>query len=59
VSFEIDENGIPKSIHADAESEKGWTGAVTSVLPEWRFKPASKDGKSIAVPCTMDFIRGK
>jgi TonB family protein len=59
VTFEIDDNGIPKSIHADAESEKGWTSAVTSVLGEWRFKPASKDGKPIAVPCTMDFIRGK
>lgn len=59
VTFEIDENGIPKSLHADAESDKGWTSAVTSALADWRFTPASKDGKSIAVPCTMDFIRGK
>jgi TonB family protein len=59
VTFEIDQNGIPKSIHADAESDKGWTSAVTSVLGDWRFKPASKDGNPIAIPCTMDFIRGK
>ncbi len=59
VSFQIDENGIPKAIHADAENDKRWTSAVMSVIGEWRFKPASKDGKPVAVLCTMDFIRGK
>jgi tetratricopeptide (TPR) repeat protein len=32
---------------------------VIDILRDWRFHPGTKDGSPIAVPCVIEFVRGK
>ncbi|MGB6943640.1 MAG: TonB family protein [Bryobacteraceae bacterium] len=59
LTFDIDEKGAPANIRVDKASDDEWARNVTAALGEWKFTPASKDGKPVVASCTMEFVRGK
>ncbi len=59
LTFDIDEKGTPANIRVDKASDDEWARNVAAALAEWKFTPASKDGKPIVVSCIMEFVRGK
>jgi TonB family protein len=59
VSFEVDERGRPVNLHADKASDPEWEGKVLDAVKDWRFDPGVKDGKAIAVPCTVSVAMGR
>lgn len=58
LTFDIDEKGVPINIPIEEASNEGFSREVAAALRNWRFKPASQDGRPISVSCTMDFVRG-
>jgi TonB family protein len=59
VSFEVDESGKPVNLHADKSSDEKWERKMLAAVKDWRFEPGLKDGKAIAVPCTVSVAMGR
>jgi TonB family protein len=59
VSFEVDESGKPVNLHADKSSDQKWERKMLAAVKDWRFDPGVKDGKAIAVPCTVSVAMGR
>ena len=59
VSFEVDESGKPVNLHADKSSDEKWERKMLAAVKDWRFDPGLKDGKAIAVPCTVNVVMGR
>jgi TonB family protein len=59
VSFEVDERGKPVNVRADKTSDPEWEGKVLDAVKDWRFDPGMRDGKPIAVPCTLRVAMGR
>jgi len=57
-TFDIDEKGMPVNIRIDKSSDGEWARAVTEALKSWKFTPATENGRSVSVSCSMDFSRG-
>ena len=58
ISLDIDENGTPTNVRAEKSSSPMWElEIVRQVSQGWIFKPATKDGKPVAVHATLDFAR--
>src|SRR5579863_8395677 len=58
LSFDVDETGVPANIQVERSSYEVWDADAMEVLRNWRFAPGMKDGKTVAVPCTFDFVWG-
>ena len=58
VTFDIDENGLPRNLDAPEVSLDVWKEQAIALVREWRFTPAMKDGKPIAVRCTLNLVWG-
>jgi TonB family protein len=54
-TFMLDEHGEPGEFHV-ATSDTEIENAVVDALKEWRFIPAMKNGVTIAVAATVDFV---
>ncbi len=48
----IGENGVPRHI-CIVSGEPEWTKAVAEALREWRFEPATLEGRAVAVQFTL------
>ena len=59
LQFDVDESGRPANFDVLASSAPVWGPEAVAVASDWRFKPGTKDGKPIAVPCTLDLIWGQ
>lgn len=59
VSFEVDERGKPVNLRADKSSDPEWEGKVLDAVGDWKFDPGMRDGKPIAVPCTVSVVMGR
>ena len=59
VSFEVDESGKPVNLHTDRASDPQWERKILAAVKDWRFDPGLKDGKAIAVPCTVSVATGR
>jgi len=57
VTFDINEEGNAANIQVDRTSDDVWASEVIAALRQWKFKPGSKNGVPVSIPCTMDFIR--
>lgn len=58
VSFDINEKGMPESVHADHSSDSKLEHDAISAVQEWRFHPAMNGGNPISAKGTLDFILG-
>jgi TonB family protein len=59
ISFEVDPNGMARSVHADRSSDSKWEAEIVTALREgWSFQAGKKDGKPVAVRGRFDFVRG-
>jgi TonB family protein len=59
ISFEVDADGVARSVHVDRSSDPKWeTEIVTAFREGWRFQAGKKDGKPVAVRGWFDFVRG-
>jgi TonB family protein len=56
MSFDVDERGTPANIHVDKSSDPQWDTSVAEAAAQWRFKPATKDGKPVPVHATLTFM---
>ena len=54
--FDVDALGLPANFQVLAASAPMWGNEAIAVVRNWRFKPGSKDGKAVAVPCTLDLV---
>jgi TonB family protein len=59
LTFEINQEGAPVNLRIEKASNEDWSRDVAAALSKWRFTPASQDGRTISVSCTMDFVRGE
>jgi len=58
VGFDIDEQGRPSNIQVQTASDPMWGSQATDIVKEWRFKPGTKDGKPLPVPCSIELMWG-
>jgi TonB family protein len=58
LTFDVNEHGEAVNIKTEKSSDEGWARDAAAALRDWKFTPAQKDGASLSVPCTMDFVRG-
>lgn len=58
LSFDIDENGIPRNFEAPDASVEVWKNQAIALVRDWRFAPAMKDGKPIVARCTLNLVWG-
>ena len=54
--FDVDEHGHPANFQVLAASAPMWGNEAIAVVRQWRFKSGSKDGRAVAVPCTLDLV---
>jgi TonB family protein len=59
VKFDIDAKGDPVNFRIEKASDQGWARDVTAALSKWKFTPGSRNGRSVSLPCTVDFVRAK
>jgi TonB family protein len=58
ISCLIDEEGQPTAFRVEKSSAQSLDGDAMAFLRQWRFNPAMKDGKPVAVPATIDVAFG-
>ncbi len=54
VSLIVDEQGLPKNIKVVRSAGMGLDEKAVEAVAKWTFKPATKDGKPIAVPANVE-----
>ncbi len=54
----IDEKGVPTQFQIVSASENMWGQEAIPLLSDWRFKPATKDGKLVSVPAKFELAWG-
>ena len=59
VSFDVDENGIPRNFESPDASVGLWKNQAIALVSQWRFTPGLKDGKPISIRCTLDLAWGQ
>jgi len=59
LTFDVDETGVPANFRIPNASEPVWGSEATALVGEWRFKPATRNGIPISVPCTVDLVWGE
>jgi TonB family protein len=58
LSFVVNEQGRPIEIRVESDSDPMWGSQAEALVNDWRFKPGMKDGKPIAVACSVDLLWG-
>jgi TonB family protein len=58
VSFDVDENGVPRNFEVPEASVEIWKNQAVALVRDWRFTPGRKDGKPVAVRCTLALVWG-
>lgn len=58
ISCLIDEQGIPTAMRVEKSTAAILDSEAMRFLRQWRFSPAKKDGKPVAVPATIDVTFG-
>jgi hypothetical protein len=58
ISFDIDESGIPRHLSAVDSTDELWATQSMAFIREWRFKPASLDGKPMEARCVVGLTWG-
>jgi TonB family protein len=59
LQFEVNERGAPAKFQVLDASADLWGNEAIAVVRRWRFTPGTKDGKPVAVPCTVDLVWGQ
>jgi TonB family protein len=59
LQFEVNERGVPAKFQVLGASADLWGNEAIAVVRRWRFTPGSKDGRPVAVQCTVDLIWGQ
>ena len=49
VSMVVDENGVPRDVVVTKPAGNGFDEAAIAAVRQWRFEPALRDGKPVAV----------
>lgn len=58
VSFDVDDQGVPKNIRVTDASDEKSASEVTKMLTSWRFQPAMSGGRAVASHAAMTFAVG-
>lgn len=59
ISFDVNPEGVAGNLHIEKSSDPVSESEVIRIVRAWRFQPGSKDGQSVSVRCSMEFIKGK
>jgi TonB family protein len=59
ISFDVDENGIPRNFEAQDASADLWPNQAIALVNRWRFTPGMKDGKPVSARCTLELLWGQ
>lgn len=55
VRFVVDANGTPSHISVPAGVDSDLAAALRTAVSEWKFEPASLNGKPVATPVVLPF----
>jgi TonB family protein len=58
ISFDVDEQGRPVNLRVESASDASAENEGVQALRAWRFQPALKNGKPVAVRGTIEFVHG-
>jgi TonB family protein len=59
VSFDVDPDGMARSVRVDRSSDPKWEAEIVTAFREgWRFQAGAKNGNPVAVRGWFDFVRG-
>ena len=53
VTFIINADGSTTIVQATSEEDKYFAGHTALAIRDWRFKPATRDGRAVATRCTL------
>ncbi|HYL74249.1 MAG TPA: energy transducer TonB [Bryobacteraceae bacterium] len=56
LSLDIDETGRPVDVQVERYLDPILESDLTAAVKQWRFEPASKDGRPVTVHATLTFI---
>lgn len=59
ITFQVDTQGYPRDFHVLNSTDEIWNREAVELVTDWRFIPATKDGKAVEVPCTLRLVWGK
>ena len=57
ISFDVDQNGLAANLHIERSSNPAPESEVISIVRGWRFQPGVRNGESVSVRCTMEFVK--
>jgi TonB family protein len=57
--FEVDEAGHPVLIRVQEATQPIWGDEAVSIVRNWQFSPARKNGVPVRVLCTVDLVWGE
>ena len=58
ISLRIDEQGMPTASRVEKFSARSLDAEALAFVRQWRFSPAMKDGRPVAVPATIEAAFG-
>ena len=53
---EISKDGVPLNIRVVKSLDPGLDAKAVQALKQWRFRPAERNGESVSVPATIEFL---
>jgi TonB family protein len=59
LSFDVDEAGRPVRIRVQGATDPVLGDQAVSIVRRWQFSPATKDGRPVSTPCTVDLVWGE
>jgi len=59
ISFDVNPNGAAENLHIEKSSDPALESEAIGILRGWQFRPGTKDGQPISVPCTLEFVEGE
>jgi TonB family protein len=57
LSFDVEPNGEAANLHIENSSSPALESEVIRIVRGWRFRPGIKDGQTVSVPCTLEFVK--
>jgi TonB family protein len=58
LSCTIDQQGAPTALRVDKSTAATLDAEALSIVGQWRFRPATQNGKPVAVPATLEIVFG-
>lgn len=56
VSLDVSREGAAENLRVEKSSDPALEEEAVKIARDWKFRPATQDGKPIPVRCTLDFV---